>query len=386
MFRKLIYHIAVLTFVLGHVSSQVHAEDAKQHVPINDSHIVLAPYVWKLDGAAQVARAEAAMPGAYLRAVFQGSKTVGIEVDGTLNNGCPAESLPVVECSVDAGPFKTIALTKAGELLTLPFADGLDAGKQHHLDLYFRAGDQTQQRWKASNGHLRLASLVLDAGGTLLPCTKRSKTAIGFGDSITEGMGVDGHLGWGPRLAFNSARCSWLPLVCVTLGCEYGQLGSGGQGMVTTTQWLPPLPQTWDHYDLNTSRLVDGRLSPEPDYVFCAMGTNDSGPEFDDSKRFIETYGQWLAAVRKACPQSRIFCIIMPLGIHADDIRTLVATQNQAGDSRVYVIDTAPLKDVFSIQGVPTQAAHDGVHPSMYGNALMSALIASEIQKQLDRK
>ena len=45
---------------------------------------------------------------------------------------------------------------------------------------------------------------------------------------------------------------------------------------------LPPLPQSWDRYDAATSRLTEGRLVPEPDYVFCCMGTNDfqgEGPQ-----------------------------------------------------------------------------------------------------------
>jgi lysophospholipase L1-like esterase len=368
-----------------HSPSWAAAEQPMKHLSTGETNIVLAPYVWKHFGSGVAARAEAAMPGAYLRIVFQGSKTIGLDIDGTANNGCPAESMPVVECSVDAGPFKASQLTKAGELYTLPLADHLDAKLPHRLEVYFRAGDQCQQRWKASTGHLRIAGIVVDAGGSLLPCAQRPKRVIGFGDSITEGMGVEGHLGWGPRLGFNCARATWLPLVSAALECEYGQLGSGGQGMIHQKMWLPPLPQTWDHYDAATSRLTDGRLSPEPDYVFCAMGTNDNGPEFGGSKPFVEAYSQWLVAVRKACPHARIFCIIMPLGIHADDIPAIVAARNKAGDSRVHLVDTAPLKSMFSPQGAATQLAYDGVHPSIYGNALLSALIAVNIQRVLDQ-
>jgi lysophospholipase L1-like esterase len=184
----------------------------------------------------------------------------------------------------------------------------------------------------------------------------------------------------------NNARATWFPLVATALGCEYGQLGTGGQGMVRPIE-IPPLPQTWDHYDAKTSRLVDGRLVPEPDYVFCGMGTNDHRL---DGKKFVmipiqAAYTAWLADVRKACPNTKIFCVIPPLGWHAEEIAAAVATRNKAGDRNVFLIDTAPLKSLFTTTGA-TQLAEDGVHPSVFGNAMLGALIAAEAQKTLCRQ
>ena len=174
------------------------------------------------------ARAEAIMPGAYLKAVFQGSKTIGLIVDGTANRGCPATSMPVVEFSVDDGPFKIVPLTKTDELYTLPLADGLDGGTQHRLDLHFRAADLTKDRWRSSISRLRIGGIALDAGGALVPCPARPTRAIGFGDSITEGVGADGLFTSWQSLGVNNARASWFPIVCAALNCDYGQLGSGG--------------------------------------------------------------------------------------------------------------------------------------------------------------
>jgi lysophospholipase L1-like esterase len=266
----------------------------------------------------------------------------------------------------------------------LPAADHLDATIRHQFELIFRAADLGQRRWRASTAHLRLAGLVLDRGGAVMDCARCRKRAIAFGDSITEGVGVDGLFTSWQLLGVSNARATWLPIVCRALGCEYGQLGSGGQGMLNVKMELPPLPQTWDHYDPATSRLTNGRLLPEPDYVFCAMGTNDFGPEFGRSQPFIEAYAGWLAAVRAACPHARIFCITPPLGTHADDVRAAVAVRNRAGDARAYLIDTSPLQEAFNAKGA-TRLAYDGVHPSVYGNALLSALIAVETQKVLSR-
>ena len=73
-----------------------------------------------------------------------------------------------------------------------------------------------------------------------------------------------------------------------------------------------------------------------------------------------------------------------PLGWHAEEIAGAVAPRKGAGDVRVFLIDTAPLKAGFGTKGA-TQLAADGVHPGLYGNAMLGALIAAEAQKALCR-
>jgi lysophospholipase L1-like esterase len=316
------------------------------------------------------------MPGAYVKAVFHRSTTAGLIVDGTANRGCPAPSMPVVEYSIDEGAFEHVQLTRAGEVYTLPLGKGLDQGASHRLEVYFRAADLGQNRWISPTAHLRIAGIALDAGGSLLPCPSRPQRAIGFGDSITEGVGVDGLFTSWQSLGVNNARGTWFPIVCAALNCEYGQLGSGGQGMTRPIE-MPPLPATWDRYDAATSRLSGGLLLPEPDYIFCGMGTNDFG------KDITADYVRWLTAMRTACPHARFFCVVPPLGFHAAEVQAAVAARNKAGDPRIYLIDTAPLKAAFRAGKGATQLAYDGVHPSMYGSAMLGALIAVEVQKIL---
>lgn len=348
--------------------------------------VSFAPYVWKRTGSGAAARAEATMPGAYLKTAFQGSASIGVLIDGTANNGCPAEAIPVVDYSVDEGAFQSVRLTKTGEVYALPLADKLDRSVPHRLEVHFRSAALGPARWQASTVHLRIAGIELEQGGSLAPYTLRRKLAIGFGDSITEGVCNEGSCPYYSNLMMNNARSTWFPLVCSALDCEYGQLGTGGQGMVRPIE-IPPLPQTWDHYDASTSRLTDGLLLPEPDYVFCAMGTNDfrittGGREHLD---ITDAYTTWLAAVRKACPRSLCFCVVPPLGWHAKEIAAAVTARNRSGDRDVYLIDTAPLKAAFN-ESQGTQLAADGVHPSVYGNAMLAALIAVEVQKIVSRE
>jgi len=351
-------------------------EPGAKTVAIDDAGLHLSPYTWKMTGTGPAARAEAAMPGAYLEAAFQGSATVGLVIDATTNRGCPAPSMPVVEFSIDEGPYRVVALTRTDAVYTLPMAGALDVAAPHRVALFFRAADLTRGRWTSTATHLRLAGLTLDATGAIVPFPARARRAIGFGDSITEGVGVDGLFTSWQSLGVNSARVTWLPIACAALGCEYGQLGSGGQGMTRGLE-LPPLTQTWDRYDPATTRLTGGLLLPEPDLVFCAHGTND----FD--KDITADYTRWLSAMRAACPHAQFFYIVPPLGVHEAEIRAAVAARQRSGDGRVHLVDTAPLRRAFRANQGATSLAHDGVHPSGHGQALLGALIAVAVQKEL---
>ncbi|MFA5206639.1 MAG: hypothetical protein WC708_19745, partial [Lentisphaeria bacterium] len=68
---------------------------------------------WKRVGTGAAARIEATMPGAYLRCAAR-TTTLGVVIDATANQGCPAASMPVVEYSVDDGPFTVVPLTRTG--------------------------------------------------------------------------------------------------------------------------------------------------------------------------------------------------------------------------------------------------------------------------------
>jgi lysophospholipase L1-like esterase len=180
--------------------------------------------------------------------------------------------------------------------------------------------------------------------------------------------------------------------VCAALDCEYGQLGTCGQGLVQPEMAMPPLPQTWDCYDAAASRLQDGLLIPEPDYVFCAMGTNDyvfnaAPPHCHDAVRIGNAYVEWIAAVRRACPDSLVFCIVPPSGVHRDEVHQVVQTCNHAGNARVHLIDIPWLASTITVRdGVTTQLAPgDGVHPSLYGQAMLGACVVAQAQRAIDK-
>jgi hypothetical protein len=353
-------------------------------VGTDDASVCWSPYVWKKSGGGEATRAEATMPGAYVKLAFRGSTTVRLLVDGTANKGCPKEAMPIVDYSVDNGAFQSVRLSEMDRVYAILLAEKLDPTKEHCLEVHFRAASLGTNRWRTSTGRLRLAGFELDAGSTLLPVAVRPKRAIGFGDSIFEGVCVEKLGPYYSDLTMNNARMTWFPIVCAALNCEYGQLGTGGQGMVRPIE-IPPLPETWDRYDDKTTRLADGLLLPEPDYVFCGMGTNDHNPKDMSLIPIGDAYLAWLVSVRKACPNAVIFCVVPPLGWHDKEIADAVAARNKAGDKNVFVIDPVSLRDKWGLKGA-TPLAFDGVHPSVYGSAMLAAVIAAETQKALDGK
>lgn len=347
-------------------------------VPIDRPFILLAPYVWIRQGEGVASRAEAATPGAYIKASFRDSATIGLVVDGTANSGCPVESLPVIEYSIDDGEFHIVRLRPTDMLYTLPLVDGLDVGVTHHIEMIFRAADLTRDRWRRSTAHLRIAGFEIDEGGSVAPTPAFAKRALAFGDSITEGVGVDGLFTSWQSLDVNNARATWFPIVASALGCEYGQFGSGGLGMTRELE-LPPLSRIWDRYDATTSRLIEAKITPEPDYIFCCLGTNDY------EKDITNDYIKWLSAMRAACPRTLFFCIPPPLGVHEAEVKAAVEARRKSGDSNVHLIALDELKPAFRVGRGATRLAHDGVHPSAYGHAIVAASIAVKVQRILNR-
>jgi lysophospholipase L1-like esterase len=201
---------------------------------------------------------------------------------------------------------------------------------------------------------------------------------IGFGDSITEGVGVEAYFHSWNDISPNNSGKTWVPLLASTLDCEYGQLGSSGLGMLKPLE-VPPLPQSWNFYDAGHSKLQDGLLVPEPDYIFNNLGTNDP-----DDADITAVYTQWLIDARKAAPHARLFAIVPLMGKHRAEIIAAVKARNDAGDARVWLIDLPELQPWFHYMPDGTALAHEGVHPTAEGHAFFAAHLAMKVQKILD--
>ncbi len=352
---------------------------------INAAEVFRAPYVWQeVNGSI-----DACMPGAYLRFAATDSDAMGVVIDRSANRACPAISMPMVEFFVDGGPVKTFQIPPPADgdadEFVLIFAENLDPAQIHTAEIHFRSANLMLDRWSSPLTHLRLSGVLIGRGAQLSMATRRSRLAIGFGDSITEGIGAaKPFTGW-HDLSASRAQSSWFPLACAALDCEYGQLGTGGQGLVNGSEKImPPLLHTWSRYSATASRLNDdGLLLPEPDLVFCAMGTNDFYQDITEPRDIEKDAEAWLRAVRSACPAALIFWLIPPLGMHEGEIFRAVVRLREEGDERIFCIDTAPFRHGYDAASKPSRYADDGVHPNAEGAALLGALAAATVRAEL---
>lgn len=353
-------------------------------IPANDKNLFFSPYTWQDRGNG---RFTARMPGAYLKIKTERTSSLSVLIDRTENAGCPAEAMPVMEISLDNAPVQIIPVPAWDQsddpLYELPIIQNGNPTVIHSAEINFRASNLMRKRWFNPDTHLTVVGIALNEEGHLLPPAPRPRLAIGFGDSITEGVGAEKTFVSWNDLSANRSAGSWFPLLCAALGCEYGQLGTGGQGLILDTYTMRSLVHTWDQFTEGVSRLDHGLLLPEPDYVFCAMGTND----FDQTTKIpfqIEADAEkWLTNVRNACPHARIYWLIPPLGQHESEIRRAVDRRNASGDDLVWIIDTSPVRNGFDITGKPSRYAGDGIHPGPEGNAILAALASGTVNQTL---
>jgi hypothetical protein len=53
---------------------------------------------------------------------------------------------------------------------------------------------------------------------------------------------------------------------------------------------------------------------------------------------------------------------------------------------RVHLIDVTSLLDGYSDKNVATKYATDGCHPTVYGNAVLGALVAAQAEKAIGQE
>ncbi|MBO7393313.1 MAG: hypothetical protein J6U98_03825 [Abditibacteriota bacterium] len=348
-------------------------------IPVTDPNIYFSPYTWKTVKSGGETAREAVLPGAYIKASFKGTSSLGLVIDAAASKDM-TEQVPVIEYSVDGKPFKTALLSKDGNVYTLPMADSLSDGV-HTAVIYLKTSYLWSNRYTSARSHLIVKGFETEDNGVTAEQSVRPKTIIGYGDSITEGVAVDGYLklsNW-DNIAVNNARCSWLPIVAAALDCEYGQVGVSAIGFTKGEDDWPLFQQSWDRYDAYESRLVKGRFDPEPDYIMLSMGTND---KFNDV--FTAAYAGWMKKVRIAAPNAVLVLIVPPSGSHRDQINKAVEASS---DDNIILIDTPETNEQVHLRaGAATGMAYDALHPNMYGQAVYASGIAARLSKALEAR
>jgi lysophospholipase L1-like esterase len=372
-------------------------------VAITDANLFWSPYNWYSNGAgamqANGVKGSSTYilsntPGAYLKAKFTapvGNVTIAIDVSALTGAGAASNQYPAVAYSLDEGAFVAVQLTSASTAITIAVAT---AGV-HTLFLYFKQyaplGGTTVDRWVTPVNQVRITGLTLPAG-TTQPLTQaptlRSKRALGFGDSITEGSNsVSG--------GTDDPLLSYLRACMAGLDAEFGIVGFAGQGWTYAPsstgvkKFHTPADDantTWNKYFAGQSRLVSGLFSPAPDYITVAHGTNDALQAIANAT-VTAAANDWLTAVRAAAPSARVFVLVPP-----GRYKKTALTAATLPDATCYLIDLgaevagglvaygSEAGDGAAGYGAASRRSVDGLHPNAVGHAELGARLTDAIQ------
>jgi hypothetical protein len=339
-------------------------------IGVTDSNWYFSPYTTYSDGAGTPAannvRASSTYvlwnnPGGYFKTKFNGTQAVLNIVNGLPNDNT---KMPAVKWSVDGGAWQSQQLTFGQTTILL--ASSLTNTSHSLYFVLMETECCAYDRWLGSSAFnvLKITGLTVDTGQTLSGYGIAAKNCIFYGDSITEAAwslfppssGVGNSLG-------GDAETSYVRVVATALGCEYGQVAFGGQSWDSTlASNVPYFPQSWNLYYSGRSRLVSGKLSPSPDYLFVNIGTNGEAP--------TATAQAWLSAVRAALNTTTPVYVIVPF--NQTGKVNLSAAVTGSGDAYVRLAD-------LGAAVVGTYATTDGLHPSVAGHALLGSLLENVV-------
>ena len=231
--------------------------------------------------------------------------------------------------SCDNGPYKIVPVSSnTSEIVLATNLGDVDASNPHTLVLYIYNALQIN-RWENPTDRgsaLVVKGISLDATAVTVPPILRSKRAVFFGDSITEGCAaqcqpdpgchVDKSQG---DLCSNAATKTWGPAVAAALGAEFSQVGFGGLGWLCGGGGGVP-PFYTPHNDSRSSwnKIWRGAMRnfSNVDYVFVLHATND-GIETQKGQNpaaVAASVHGWLTALRNAVGPSTEVFLTVPFG------------------------------------------------------------------------
>jgi len=224
-----------------------------------------SPYNW----AVSASTAETINSGAYFRTLLGGTATCSIG----LNIGA-ATPYSEVYARLSSGAWQKYTPTAAGAqswALTMP--TGSTAGK-YLLEVLVKSTTETQDRWNSQTTAVQFTGLTLDSGGaTTLPAARKYRVLI-YGDSITEGVRVNGYSGITNDTDRNDNTLDYSYKLGGLLDAEVGVVGFGATGVtVGGSGNVPALPTSYNQLWSGQARV----FSPVPDLVIYNETTNESG-------------------------------------------------------------------------------------------------------------
>lgn len=372
-------------FSLGHYAA-VQYVDVKGYVwivagatplelPISNSKYYHSPYNW----SATADFIKSNNPGAYIKAKFNNSTTLSIECSSPDLNIALASSTdyPFIRYCLNQKEWLTKQITSASSIIVL--ANGLSASSTYELELYIDRTKNSRDRWITPVESVELGKILIDNGGIFLDPSKKTKNAVIFGDSITEGQA---------SLSASEASSvhTYAPLIATSLGAEYGQIGFGSQGWNRTgVGGVPFFTVAWDKFWNNNPRLVSGLFTPVPDFLIVTHGTNDGiNSVSDDAVRI--SVESWLTSARVATGANCWIIIVVPFGgfkatALSDAVVSYLANNPTDSKTKFINLGAEAAKGISAGSLGSSLYATDGIHPLHFSHMRIASQLSAAIAK-----
>jgi hypothetical protein len=360
---------------------------------INSPSLLFSPYGWGIvNNGVQTSNA-----GAYLKFRFNGAQaTLNVDISNQT-------SFPLLDVYVDGQQTGNQLWLRNATNGQVQLFNG-NAG-DHDVVVYFRRRELfdgadpavaaiKSQDWLTDAEHLRVTGVTTTGGsGFLANSFTRSKTAVFFGDSITEGgtqffdpSAPDRPATFtDPNTSNTFSYRTYAARLGDLLNVEYGQVGWSGSGWVrpSTVTGNPVILDSWLRY--NGQSTTERNFNPQPDYVFVNLGTNDF--RFNPSENNInfnvsDTAYTWLREARQRVPGAEIFVIYPFNQTKNAELRAGIARylNENPGDTKVHALNLgAEGSRGLTGQFIP-ELAIDGVHPTANRHQELAGLLYDRIR------
>lgn len=340
---------------------------------------VLSPYNWSANssvtGAMQTWNA-----GAYAR--FAATNCTGnliLMFDPASAGGC------LYAYQWDNGPVSNPIGDPIPVNFQVSIAPPADSGT-HVLWVYLYAIPQNPGRW-AGTLFFGLQGLSLPVGGFQAVVGRQPKTALIYGDSITEGVyAKDGTTGIFYGYSF------YLGQALFTRGFEYGIVACGFQGYtVSGSGSVPPVytiandpASSWNKVISSVTRLTDGAFTVAPTVIFDNFGVNDQVQGHNGSFLNPSLTAQITAfwrALRAAAPKALIIKSIPFTGYARNDILNAALIYNSPLSDSLFKLFDLNLDARTQQYGLNIA---NNVHPGIWGHANIGSLVTARVVSLYD--
>jgi GDSL-like Lipase/Acylhydrolase family len=371
--------------LLGRANSTA-ALTANAIANINDKSLRFSPYGWTNVGD----KVQTSNAGAYIKFRFNGSQAI-LDVD-TSNQ----TSFPLLDVYVDGKQTGNQLWLKNAANGQIKIFGG-NAG-DHDVVVYFRrrqvfngadpnVAALKKKDWLNDAEHLRVSGVEVSGGsGFLTNSFGHSKTAVFFGDSITEG----GTQYYGPNApdrpanfpdvntSNNVSYKTYAARLGDLLNVDYGQVGWSGSGWLRPASAVPtgtpPFLDTWLRY--NGKSTTQRNFSPQPDYVFINLGTNDK------AYNVTNTAYTWLKEARQKLPGAEIFVIYPFNQTKNSELQAAISRfqQENPGDTKVHALNLGAEGATGLGSTYLPNVSIDRVHPTASRHQQLAGLLYDQIK------